>query len=116
MPTSGQLANAPAASALLASCGPAVSRRAVGLAASDTNDTRLALNALQMAVRDRNPAPGLIYHSDPGSPYASGEYRDALTQICAVASMSSRGDCWDNARVAAATSSARRRCQQAVFG
>jgi transposase InsO family protein len=51
------------------------SRRAVGLAASGTNDTRLALDALQMAVRNRQPAPGLIHHSDRGSPYASNEYR-----------------------------------------
>jgi transposase InsO family protein len=73
------------------------SRRAVGLAASDTNDTRLALDALEMAVRDRKPATGLIHHSDRGSPYASDEYRDALSRIGAVRSMSRRGDCWDNA-------------------
>jgi putative transposase len=40
---------------------------------------------------------GLVHHSDRGSVYASGDYRDALKAIGAVASMSRKGDCWDNA-------------------
>ena len=72
-------------------------RRVVGWAARDVNDTALALAALGHALRERNPGPGLVHHSDRGSPYASGDYRRALASHGIVASMSRRGDCWDNA-------------------
>jgi transposase InsO family protein len=72
-------------------------RRVVGWAASDTNDTKLALAALAMATARRRPARGLVHHSDRGSPYASEEYRRALTRLGIIASMSRKGDCWDNA-------------------
>ncbi len=72
-------------------------RRVVGWAASATNDTALALAALEHVLRDRNPEPGLLHHSDRGSPYASGDYRRALERRGIVASMSRKGDCWDNA-------------------
>jgi transposase InsO family protein len=72
-------------------------RRVVGWAASDTNDSELALAALGNALRERNPGPGLVHHSDRGSPYASGDYRRALEARGIVASMSRKGDCWDNA-------------------
>ena len=45
----------------------------------------------------RTPLRGLVHHSDRGSVYASGDYGDALTACGAVASMSRKGDCWDNA-------------------
>lgn len=73
------------------------SRRVVGWAGSANNDTDLALAALTAAVSHRAVAPGLIHHSDRGSPYASAQYRAALDDIGAVASMSRKGDCWDNA-------------------
>ena len=73
------------------------SRRVVGWAASATNDTELALAALRRALNDRKPKPGLLHHSDRGSPYASMDYRDALARQGIVASMSRTGDCWDNA-------------------
>jgi len=47
------------------------SRRVVGWAASDSNDTELALDVLRKALRARKPPPGLLHHSDRGSPYAS---------------------------------------------
>jgi transposase InsO family protein len=72
-------------------------RRVVGWAMSETNDTALALAALERAVRARKPPPGLVHHSDRGSPYASGQYRAALAAHGMVASMSRKGDCWDNA-------------------
>jgi putative transposase len=72
-------------------------RRVVGWATSDSNDTKLVLAALAMASSRRKPPRGLVHHSDRGSPYASDEYRRALTQLGAVASMSRKGDCWDNA-------------------
>ena len=73
------------------------SRRIVAWAASANNDTLLALDALRAGLRARRPAAGLVHHSDRGSPYASGEYRAALTAHGLVASMSRKGDCWDNA-------------------
>ena len=73
------------------------SRKVVGLAMRDTNDTDLALAALNAAVSQRSPAPGLIHHSDRGSPYASERYRERLDGLGSIASMSRRGDCWDNA-------------------
>ena len=73
------------------------SRRVVGWAASITNDRALALEALERAVAARRPRPGLVHHSDRGSPYASADYRCALEKRGLVASMSRTGDCWDNA-------------------
>jgi len=73
------------------------SRRAVGWAMSDTNDTRLAIDALSAATKLRGPVAGLLHHSDRGSPYASEDYRTALARLGSVASMSRKGDCWDNA-------------------
>jgi len=73
------------------------SRRVVGWATSTSNDTALALDALHAAFAARRPPPGLVHHSDRGSPYASADYRRALERAGAVASMSRKGDCWDNA-------------------
>ena len=73
------------------------SRRVVGWSASANNDRALAISALDRATAERDPAEGLVHHSDRGSVYASGDYGDALTSIGAVKSMSRKGDCWDNA-------------------
>jgi putative transposase len=73
------------------------SRRVVGWAVSATNDRRLTLLALERALAGRSPGAGLLHHSDRGSTYASADYRDALTRRGLVASMSRKGDCWDNA-------------------
>jgi transposase InsO family protein len=73
------------------------SRRVVGWAAGPNNDRRLALDALERAVAMRHPLVGLVHHSDRGSTYASADYRDALVTCGAIASMSRKGDCWDNA-------------------
>jgi transposase InsO family protein len=73
------------------------SRRVVAWAVSANNDTPLALAALQAGLHARRPAAGLVHHSDRGSPYASADYRAALTRNGVVASMSRKGDCWDNA-------------------
>jgi putative transposase len=73
------------------------SRRVVGWATSPTNNTELALEALHNATKCRQPPPGLVHHSDRGSPYASGDYRRQLLRLGIVASMSRKGDCWDNA-------------------
>ena len=73
------------------------SRRVVGCAMSISNDTVLALDALRDAVRKRQPGCGLVHHSDRGSPYASADYRAELQRLGMIASMSRKGDCWDNA-------------------
>lgn len=73
------------------------SRRIVGWAMRDTMDTTLAVDALRMAIAQRHPPAGLLHHSDRGVQYAAGEYRDLLAAHGMVASMSRKGDCWDNA-------------------
>jgi len=73
------------------------SRYVVGWAMSAVNDRRLALRALEMAVSHRRPDPGLIHHTDQGSPYASEDYQVELARHGIVCSMSRRGDCYDNA-------------------
>jgi putative transposase len=73
------------------------SRRVVGWAISTSNDTQLALAALEKALAGRLVPVGLVHHTDRGSPYASDDYRAALAARGMVASMSRKGDCWDNA-------------------
>ena len=73
------------------------SRRVVGWATSASNDRFLALAALRDGLAKRQPEPGLVHHTDRGTPYASGDYRDELDRFGIVPSMSRKGDCWDNA-------------------
>lgn len=73
------------------------SRRIVGWAMETTMHRSLVLKALDMAVTERRPSAGLIYHSDRGSQYASEDHRNALTTNGMIASMSRRGCCYDNA-------------------
>jgi putative transposase len=73
------------------------SRRVVGWAMSDSLERQIALDALSMALQSRNPAAGLVHHSDRGSQYASDDYQRVLKARGIVCSMSRKGDCWDNA-------------------
>jgi transposase InsO family protein len=73
------------------------SRRVVGWAMRDTLHGALALGALRMALAVRRPAAGLVHHSDRGAQYASAAYRALLDAHQIHASMSRKGDCWDNA-------------------
>jgi transposase InsO family protein len=73
------------------------SRKIVGWNTADRNDRWLTLTALQQAIRDRQPTPGLIHHSDQGGPYAAYEYQACLKKARVTPSMSRKGDCWDNA-------------------
>jgi putative transposase len=75
------------------------SRRVVGWAMSTHNDEALTLAALRMAIAQRQPARGLLHHSDRGTTYASGTYQDVLAQHGMICSMSRKGNCWDNAVV-----------------
>lgn len=72
-------------------------RRIIGWALSERCDTALVLKALRRAVERHRPSAGLIHHTDRGSTYTSGDYRGALDDFEMVASMSAKGDCWDNA-------------------
>ena len=58
---------------------------------------KLVCAALRMAIAQRRPAAGLVVHSDRGSQYASDAYRTLLAQHGLRASMSRKGNCWDNA-------------------
>ncbi|MCC6774228.1 MAG: IS3 family transposase [Gemmatimonadaceae bacterium] len=73
------------------------SRFVVGWATSARNDTALVLAALQRATALRRPVAGAVHHADRGSTYASHDYRAALTRAGMTASMSRKGNCWDNA-------------------
>jgi putative transposase len=73
------------------------SRRIVGWAMGPTMHRSLVLKALDMAVTDRRPEPGLIHHSDRGSQYASLDYRTALKAQGMLPSMSRKACCYDNA-------------------
>ena len=72
------------------------SRRVVGWAVGASLATALPLTALQRALAWRQPAPGLLHHTDRGGQYASQAYRAMLTTHAVVQSMSRRGDCWDS--------------------
>ena len=73
------------------------SRKIVGWAMAPAMPAQLVCSALQMAITQRNPAPGLIVHSDRGSQYASDAHRALLERHQLRASMSRKGNCWDNA-------------------
>ena len=73
------------------------SRRIVGWSMQPTLERSLTLSALQMAISQRQPAPGLIHHSDRGSQYACGHYQAVLRRHGIIPSMSRKGDVWDNA-------------------
>ena len=73
------------------------SRRIVGWDIQDTMTTNLVESALDMAIHRRHPAPGLIFHSDRGSQYASHSYQQLLGKYQIIPSMSGRGNCYDNA-------------------
>jgi len=73
------------------------SRKIVGWAMSERIDAALVLKALDMALLQRQPPVNLLLHSDRGVQYASADYRRALTQAGLVASMSRKGNCYDNA-------------------
>jgi len=73
------------------------SRIIVGWAVSDSLKADIVTRAYYMAIRKRNPAKGLVFHSDRGSQYASFAVQLIHDKIKALVSMSRKGDCWDNA-------------------
>jgi transposase InsO family protein len=73
------------------------SRRVVGWSLADHLESRLVVDALEMAVQRRLPGEGLLAHSERGSQYASEHYQLLLAKHGIACSMSRRADCWDNA-------------------
>ena len=73
------------------------SRRVVGWSMADHLESRLVVDALELAVQRRLPGEGLLAHSDRGSQYASEHYQLLLEKHGITCSMSRRADCWDNA-------------------
>lgn len=73
------------------------SRQVVGWSMADNMRSKLVNDALTMALFQRKPKKGLIWHTDRGSQYASDSHRNILKDHKIIQSMSKKGDCWDNA-------------------
>jgi transposase InsO family protein len=73
------------------------SRKVVGWSMGERNDVQTVQAALRMAIEHRQPAPGLIHHTDRGTLYAADGYRSLMSDHGMVPSMSRKKDCWDNA-------------------
>jgi len=73
-------------------------RAIVGWVISDSmKPENTTIAALQKAVANRKPEENLLFHSDRGVQYTSGQMREKLSAIGAIQSMSRKGNCWDNA-------------------
>ena len=83
--------------AYLATVIDLASRRVVGWAIADHMRAELVCDALRMAVEARRPGPGLIFHSDRGTQYNDGEFRQLLEANRFSQSFSRPRQCWDNA-------------------
>jgi putative transposase len=75
------------------------SRKVVGWQTGPVMDESLVLAALQQAIDERKPPPGLIHHSDRGTQYTGQAHRQLLAANDIVCSLSRPGNCWDNACV-----------------
>lgn len=74
------------------------SRKVVGWSMRPDMHRNLVIDALEMGAYQRRPQPGgLIFHSDRGSQCASEDFRDVIEKHGIRASMSRKGNCWDNA-------------------
>lgn len=72
-------------------------REVVGWAMGKKIDRHLVINATRMAVWRQKPSEGLIFHSDRGSQYCSGDFKKYIACHGMLGSMSRKGNCWDNA-------------------
>ena len=72
-------------------------RKIVGWSMSHSMESRLVVDAMEMAVQREHPGPGLVAHSDRGVQYASDHYQQLLAKHDITCSMSRKGNCWDNA-------------------
>lgn len=83
--------------AYLATVIDIASRRVVGWTVADHLRTDLVSEALRTACLARRPYDGVIFHSDRGAQYTSGEFRRVADALGVTLSFSGRGECWDNA-------------------
>ena len=72
-------------------------RKVVGWSMSERIDSRLVVDALEMAVQSELPEAGRVAHTDRGVQYASEHDQGVLTQHGIECRMSRKGNCWDNA-------------------
>jgi len=72
-------------------------RKVVGWSMHERPNLEVALRALDMALERRRPTPGLVHHTDQGALYSAYDYRQRMRAHGIVASMSARGNCYDNA-------------------
>jgi transposase InsO family protein len=75
-------------------------RKILGWAlSSDLTTQKTSIPALEMALANRTPREGLIFHSDRGVQYCAQDFREVLRENCPAVrqSMSRKGNCWDNA-------------------
>lgn len=73
------------------------SRKIIGWSLDEHMEAELVIRALKPCIRQRQPPPKLIHHTDRGSQYAAKEYRNILNRADMQQSMSRAGDCYDNA-------------------
>lgn len=73
------------------------SRQIVGWAMGNHHDATLATAALDMAIQRQQPVPGLIVHSDRGTEFANARFHQLAQAALIQLSMSSTGNCYDNA-------------------
>jgi len=73
------------------------SRRVVGFALAEQLRTELVADALINAVAARDPAPGVVFHSDKGCQYTSSDYATLAGDLTVTLSTGRTGQCWDNA-------------------
>lgn len=83
--------------AYLASVIDLASRRVVGWALADHMRTDLVADALRMACAQRRPPAGVIFHSDRGCQYTSGDFAALAAELKVTLSVGRKGECWDNA-------------------
>lgn len=73
------------------------SRKIIGWSMNKRMKKSIVIDAIEMALGQRKVTEGLIFHSDRGSQYCSGEFRKVLQKNNIIQSMSRKGNCWDNA-------------------
>lgn len=91
------------------------SRKVIGWSMAESMETQLVLNAMTMAIQGRMTAPGLVFHSDRGSQYASQAFQAYLKKYGLVQSMSRKGNCWDNACSESFFGTLKQECCDTVF-
>jgi len=91
------------------------SRKVVGWAMDKHMEQELVAEALQMATAHRQPAQGVLHHSDRGSQYAAHDYQQLLDAHKMTVSMSRKGDCYDNAVMESFWSTLKAECATDIY-